>query len=183
MAVYFGLQSLSGYATMGWLARMFRDAGFSPEAAGWLLAGVPLFGMPVALLMPTLATRRANPKGLVLFLAAAMIASYLGLALSPHNGAVLWVALLAVGQAAFPFALTMIGIRARTPNGIVALSAFSQSVGYLIAALGPLAVGVLYGLTGGWMLPLGFLIAAAVAQGVVGVVISRPRYVEDEVSG
>jgi CP family cyanate transporter-like MFS transporter len=180
MAVYFGLQSLSGYATMGWLAQMFRDAGFSPSAAGLLLAGVPFFGMPIALLMPALAGRRASPKGLVLVLAAAMAASYLGLALSPDRGAVLWVALLAIGQGAFPFALAMIGMRARTPQGIVALSTFAQSTGYLIAALGPLVVGVLYEVTGGWMLPLGFLLAAAAAQAVAGLVIARPRYLEDE---
>ncbi|HZM78870.1 MAG TPA: MFS transporter [Candidatus Limnocylindrales bacterium] len=186
MAVYFGLQSLSGYATMGWLAQMFRDAGFSPSAAGLLLAGVPFFGMPIALLMPALAGRRANPRGLVLVLAAAMIASYLGLALSPGRGAVvwavLWVALLALGQGAFPFALAMIGMRARTPQGIVALSTFAQSTGYVIAALGPLVVGVLYEATGGWTLPLGFLLAAAVIQAVVGLIIARPRYLEDELA-
>ena len=180
MAVYFGLQSLSGYATMGWLAQMFRDAGFSPSAAGLLLAGVPFFGMPIALLMPALASRRANPKGLVLVLAVAMIASYLGLAFSPDRGAVLWVALLALGQGAFPFALAMIGMRARTPQGIVALSTFAQSTGYLIAALGPLVVGVLYEATGAWTLPLGFLLAAAVLQAVVGLIIARPRHLEDE---
>ena len=181
MAVYFGLQALSGYATMGWLAQMFRDAGFSPTTAGLLLAGVPFFGMPVALLMPTLAARRARPTGLVLVLSTAMIASYLGLALSPDRGAVLWVALLALGQGAFPFVLAMIGMRARTPQGIVALSTFAQSAGYLIAALGPLVVGILYEFTGAWTLPLGFLLAAAVAQALVGLAIARPRYLEDEV--
>jgi CP family cyanate transporter-like MFS transporter len=181
MAVYFGLQALSGYATMGWLAPMFRDAGFSPEAAGLLLAAVPFFGMPMALLMPTLATRRRiSPKVLVLFLSAAMAASYLGLALSPARGAILWVALLAIGQAAFPFALALIGMRARTQRGVVALSAFSQSVGYLIAALGPLVVGVLHELTGAWGIPLVFLLVVAAAQAFVGLLVARPRYVEDE---
>ncbi|HEX6682940.1 MAG TPA: MFS transporter [Candidatus Limnocylindrales bacterium] len=180
MAIYFGLQALSGYATMGWIAQMFRDAGFTPQAAGLLLAGVPFLGMPFALLMPAIAARLTNPKALVLILSAAMIASYLGLAFSPHNGAVLWVALLALGQAAFPFALALIGMRARTARGIVALSTFSQSIGYLIAALGPLVVGVLYEFTGGWTLPLGFLLAAAVGQAVAGLAVARPRYLEDE---
>lgn len=180
MALYFGLQSLSGYATMGWLAQLFRDSGFTAESAGLLLAGVTTFGLPIAFLVPALAGRRANPRVLILVMSGAMIASYLGLAFSPHNGAVLWVALLALGQGAFPLALAMIGMRARTPGGIVALSAFSQSVGYLIAALGPLVVGIIYGLTGGWTVPLGFLIAAALIQVVAGLAVARPRYVEDE---
>ncbi|HCU48652.1 MAG TPA: MFS transporter [Micromonosporaceae bacterium] len=179
MAVYFGAQSLSGYATMGWLAQIFRDASFSPANAGLLLAGVTAFGVPIALLMPTIAGKRKDLRPLVLIMSAAMMLSYLGLAFSPHHGAVLWVALLAVGQGAFPLALAMIGMRARTADGIVALSAFAQSTGYLIAALGPLVVGVLHEFTGGWVIPIGFLLAAAVVQTFAGLAAARPRFIED----
>jgi CP family cyanate transporter-like MFS transporter len=182
MAIFFGAQSLSGYATMGWLAKIFRDASYSPATAGLLLAGVTVVGVPLALLMPTLATRRKNLRPLILLMSAAMIASYAGLALAPHAGALLWVSLLAVGQAAFPLALAMIGMRARTPQGIVALSAFAQSAGYVIAALGPIVVGSLYELTGAWLLPLGFLIAAAIVQAIAGLAVARPRYLEDVVA-
>jgi CP family cyanate transporter-like MFS transporter len=112
-------------------------------------------------------------------MSAAMIASYVGLAVAPHGGAILWVILLAIGQGAFPLVLAMIGMRARTPEGTVALSAFAQSTGYLIAALGPFLVGLLYAATGGWTLPMGFLIVAALVQAVAGVLAARHRYIED----
>ncbi|GAB3948519.1 hypothetical protein GCM10027614_45770 [Micromonospora vulcania] len=112
MAVYFGAQSLSGYAIMGWLAQLFRDAGFHSETAGLLLAGVTALGVPIALLMPTLAGRLATLRPLVLGLTAASALAYLGLALAPHDGALLWVTLLAIGQGAFPMILTTIGLRA-----------------------------------------------------------------------
>lgn len=179
MAVYFGAQSLSGYATMGWLAQIFRDSDYSPTNAGLLLAGVTAVGVPIALLMPALAGRLRDVRPLVLLMSVAMVASYVGLAIAPHGGAVLWVTLLAVGQGAFPLALAMIGMRARTPEGTVALSAFAQSTGYLIAALGPFIVGVLYEATGGWTLPMGFLIGAALVQAVAGVLAARHRYIED----
>lgn len=179
MAVYFGAQSLSGYATMGWLAQIFRDAAYSPTTAGLLLAGVTAVGVPIALLMPALAGRVSDLRGLVILMSVAMVASYVGLATAPHGGAIVWVVLLAIGQGAFPLALAMIGMRARTPQGTVALSAFAQSTGYLIAALGPFVVGVLYEATGGWSIPMVFLIAAAVVQGVVGVFAAKPRYIED----
>ena len=54
--------------------------------------------------------------------------------------------------------LTLIGLRARTSEGTAALSGFTQSVGYLIAAVGPFAVGLLYDATGGWTVPLVVLI-------------------------
>lgn len=180
MAVYFGAQSLSGYAIMGWLAQLFRDAGYQPESAGLLLAGVTALGVPIALLMPTLAGRLGSLRPLVLGLTTASALAYLGLALAPHRAALLWVALLAIGQGAFPMILTAIGLRARTAEGTVALSAFAQSTGYVIAALGPLMVGILYEVTGGWTAPIGFLLGALAVQTAAGMAIARPRYVEDE---
>ncbi|MBL6276844.1 MFS transporter [Micromonospora fiedleri] len=180
MAVYFGAQSLSGYAIMGWLAQLFRDAGFRPQDAGLLLAAVTALGVPIALLMPTLAGRLKNLRLLVFALTAASTLAYLGLALAPRDAAVLWVLLLALGQGAFPLILTTIGLRARTADGTVALSAFAQSAGYVIAALGPLLVGILYESTGGWTAPIGFLLLALAVQTGAGMVIARPRYIEDE---
>ena len=52
--------------------------------------------------------------------------------------------------ATFPIVLTLIGLRSRTPEGTAALSGFTQSTGYLIAAIGPFGVGILHELTGGW---------------------------------
>ncbi|OKI73975.1 MFS transporter [Micromonospora sp. CB01531] len=180
MAVYFGAQSLSGYAIMGWLAQLFRDAGYAPGTAGLLLAGVTALGVPVALAMPALAGRLPTLRPLVLGLTAFSAASYLGLAVAPHGLAPLWVLLLALGQGAFPLILTTIGLRARTAEGTVALSAFAQSTGYVIAALGPLLVGILYEATGGWTAPIGFLLVALAVQTAAGLVIARPRYIEDE---
>ncbi|MFI6821362.1 MFS transporter [Micromonospora sp. NPDC050187] len=180
MAVYFGAQSLSGYVVMGWLAQLFRDAGYQPQDAGLLLAGVTAFGVPVALVMPAIATRLRTLRPLVLFLSLSATLSYLGLAFAPHDLALLWVLLLAIGQGAFPLILTTIGLRARTAEGTVQLSAFAQSTGYVMAGLGPLLVGILYEATGGWQVPIAFLLVALVVQTVAGLAIARPRYIEDE---
>jgi len=88
---------------------------------------------------------------------------------------------LLIGTAAsvFPLVLMLIGLRARTPEGTAALSGFTQSVGYVIAAIGPFGVGVLYDLTGGWN---GAALGAArmvLAQLVAGLTVARPSYIED----
>jgi CP family cyanate transporter-like MFS transporter len=182
MAVYFGMNALSGYAVMGWLAQLFRDAGHSPRTAGLFLAGVTALGVPIAFFMPAIATRLRTLRPLVLLLTAASAVSYLGLALAPRGSAlpVIWIALLAVGQGGFPLILAAIGLRARTPEGTVALSAFTQSIGYVMAALGPLLMGLLYAATGGWAVPMVMLAVALAAQTVAGLFIAKPRYVEDE---
>ena len=91
------------------------------------------------------------------------------------------MALAGIGPLFFPLSLVLINLRSRTHSGAVALSAFVQSAGYLIVAIGPLAVGVLHQLTGEWVWPLVFLlVASAVPAAIAGAVVARPRFFEDE---
>jgi CP family cyanate transporter-like MFS transporter len=180
MAIFFGLQSFSGYALMGWLPQLYRDAGFSDQTAGLLLAAVVGAGAPIGLAVPWLAARRTDQRALVLVLAAAMLVAYAGLAVAPHGLALLWTALLAFGQGSFPLALALLGLRARTTAGTAALSGFAQSTGYLIAIAGPLSVGLLYHLTGGFVVPLVALGIAMVMQAIAGLRAARPGVLEDE---
>ena len=181
LALFFGTQSFSAYAIMSWLPQIYRDAGFSAQTSGLLLAGVIGFGGPMAIAMPWLAARRTDQRPLVLVLAAAMGVAYLGLAVAPHSGALVWTALLAFGQGSFPLVLALFGLRAATSAGTAALSAFAQSTGYLIAMVGPLSVGLLYRTTGGWLASLGVLLVALVIQAISGLRAARPGTLEDAI--
>jgi MFS transporter, CP family, cyanate transporter len=182
MAVFFGLQSFSGYALMGWLPHLYRDAGFSDQTAGLLLALVVGAGAPVGLAMPWIAARRADQRPLVVALATTMLVAYAGLAVAPHAGALVWTGLLAAGQGSFPLALALLGLRARTMAGTAALSGFAQSTGYAIGMVGPLSVGLLYRFSGGFLVPLGALALAMVLQAVAGLRAARPGMLEDELA-
>ncbi|WP_018348061.1 CynX/NimT family MFS transporter [Longispora albida] len=179
LAVYFGTQSLNAYVIMGWLPQIYRDSGFSANTAGLLVAGIMATGIPLAFFMPSLAARRPDQRIVVVALNACYAVAYLGLLLAPVQGVLVWTLLFGLGQGAFPLALAMIGLRSRTPEGTVALSAFAQSAGYLIAALGPMLVGTLYATTGGWTAPLLVLLAVVAVQGGAGLLAGRPRYLED----
>jgi CP family cyanate transporter-like MFS transporter len=89
--------------------------------------------------------------------------------------------LVGVAASVFPVVLTLIGLRARTSEGTAALSGFTQSVGYLIAAIGPFGMGLLYDLTGGWTVPLVGLIVLVIPQLVAGLSVARPSYIEDAI--
>lgn len=180
LALYFGCQSLGAYVAMGWLPQLYRDAGFSSRDAGLLLSVVMALGVVVSFAMPALALRFTDQRPLVAALAACYLVAYAGLAMAPRAGALLWVLLLGLGQGAFPLALALIGLRARTEAGLVALSSFVQSTGYLISAVGPLGVGLIYAATGGWAVPLALLAGVIAVKLVGGFVAARPCYVEDE---
>ncbi|MEU4491300.1 CynX/NimT family MFS transporter [Streptomyces purpurascens] len=180
LAVFFGLQATAAYITMGWMAQIFRDAGVPAGTAGLLLALTMAVGVPLAFVIPRLATRLPHQGPIVLALGICGLIGYAGLYLAPADGAWAWALLLGVANCAFPLALTMVGMRARTGPGVAQLSAFAQSTGYLISIPGPLLVGVLYQHSGGWGLPITLMSALMVPQMVVGWLAGRDRTVEDE---
>ncbi|MFD7772141.1 CynX/NimT family MFS transporter [Streptomyces sp. NPDC059787] len=180
LAVFFGLQATAAYITMGWMAQIFRDAGVPAGTAGLLLAVIMVMGVPLAFVIPRLATRLPHQGPIVLALGVSGLVGYAGLYFAPAAGAWAWAVLLGIANCAFPLALTMVGMRARTGAGVAQLSAFAQSTGYLISIPGPLLVGVLYQHSGGWGLPIALMAALMIPQMIVGVLAGRPRTVEDE---
>jgi len=180
LAVFFGLQATAAYITMGWMAQIFRDAGVSAGTAGLLLAVTMAMGVPLAFVIPRVATRLAHQGPIVVVLGVCGLAGYAGLYLAPAGGGWAWALLLGVANCAFPLALTMVGMRARTGAGVAQLSAFAQSAGYLISIPGPLLVGVLYQHSGGWGLPIALMAGLMIPQMAVGVLAGRDRTVEDE---
>ncbi|WP_374227338.1 CynX/NimT family MFS transporter [Streptomyces sp. AC512_CC834] len=180
LAVFFGLQATAAYITMGWMAQIFRDSGVSAGTAGLLLAVIMVMGVPLAFVIPRVATRLPHQGPIVLVLGVCGLAGYAGLYFAPVGGAWAWALLLGVSNCAFPLALTMVGMRAKTGAGVAQLSAFAQSTGYLISIPGPLLVGVLYQHSGGWGLPIALMSALMVPQMVVGFMAGRDRTVEEE---
>ncbi|MFE6711451.1 CynX/NimT family MFS transporter [Streptomyces sp. NPDC057695] len=180
LGCYFGLQATGAYITMGWMPQIFRDAGVPASTAGVLLAVTMVMGVPLAFVIPRLATRMKNQGPIVVALCLCGLSGYTGLFLAPAAGAWFWAVLLGVSNCSFPLALTMIGMRSRTGAGVVRLSAFAQSVGYLISIPGPLLVGVLYQHSGGWGLPIALMGGLMVPQMIIGILAGRDRTVEDE---
>ncbi|WP_433396428.1 CynX/NimT family MFS transporter [Streptomyces sp. CA-146814] len=180
LACFFGLQATAAYITMGWMPQIFRDAGVSAGTAGVLLAVTMAMGVPLAFVIPRVAGRLKQQGPIVVVLGLCGLIGYGGLYLAPAAGAWVWAVLLGVANCAFPLALTMIGMRSRTGAGVVRLSAFAQSTGYLLSIPGPLLVGVLYQHSGGWGLPIALMAGLMIPQMVAGVLAGRDRTVEDE---
>jgi CP family cyanate transporter-like MFS transporter len=182
MALFFGIQSLQAYAVFGWLPEIFRDAGFSARDAGLLLALTMALGIPTSLALPGLAARRDSQASIVVALAACYVVGFAGLIAMPHDGAAAWATLIGLGTGMFPLALVLIALRTETADGTAALSSFTQSVGYLIAGVGPFMVGLLYDATGSWTPPLAILTVLVAPQALVWLALSRPRTVERELA-
>ncbi|HET6151814.1 MAG TPA: MFS transporter [Marmoricola sp.] len=182
LGVFFGLQSLQAYSIFGWTAKVYRDAGFDAHDAGLLLGVITGVSIPLSLAIPAATVRVKDQRVLLSVIMAFYPIGYLGLIIAPHAGAWVWAVALGIGTCTFPFILTLIGLRARTPAGTAALSAFTQSSGYLIAVLGPFGVGALHAATNGWNVPLAILLALCVPMYAVALMACRQEYVEDQLA-
>lgn len=178
-ALCFGAQSAQAYAQFGWFPAILHDGGLSSGAAGAMQGLLSAVGIPVTLALPAL-IRWAGSRPLLPWLFASVtVAGWIGVLVAPAALAALWAVLLGIGGCAFTWTLTMIGRRARTADGTAALSAFAQSVGYVVAGIGPLGTGLLHDATGSWTLPVSLLAAAAVLIGVLGTIVNRDVDLED----
>ncbi|CAN5529270.1 MFS transporter [soil metagenome] len=184
MALGFGLPSMHAYAMFAWMPALTADLSrVDPAQAGGLLGVFALCGIPAALLVPGLAVRLPSVRPLIFAGLLFFIAGYSGFLLAPAAAPLLWAVLVGLGPLMFPLALTLINLRTRTHAGSVALSGFVQGIGYVIGALGPLVVGVLHNASGGWTLPIWFLLSKLVLAVPGLIVLGKKRFVEDEVAG
>ncbi|MFC7495926.1 MULTISPECIES: MFS transporter [unclassified Nocardioides] len=183
MALFFGLQSLQAYAIFGWFAQLWRDSGYGATTAGVLAGLVAGTSIPLSLWLPNVLARSATPWRVLFVVIGTYPIGYVGLMVAPYSLAPLWAVVVGVGTVTFPLILTLIGLRARTPQGTAALSAFTQSAGYLVAVGGPFAIGVVHDATGGWDLPLLLMLLLALPLFALAAYVTRPIYVEDQLPG
>ncbi len=179
LALYFGIQAMLAYVILGWLPEILTHRGLGATAAAYQVAVIIIVGIPPAAVASSVLSRTRRPEVLVVTLSGCYLAGFLGLVVVPLSAVVVCSILIGIGSAAFPVALSLIAMRSRSPLATTSLSAFTQSVGYLVAALGPFAFGALYEWTGSWTPPLVGLAIGAVTQAVCGILAVRAGTLDD----
>lgn len=151
VTLYMGLQSSLAYIVFGWLPSILIDRGLSATEAGLALSGSIIVQLLSALTAPWFATRGKDQRPAILVVMLLTLAGLFGCLLAPLDGLWGWAILLGLGQGGtFSLALTLIVLRSRDSHVAANLSGMAQGIGYTLASMGPLAVGVLHDWTGGW---------------------------------
>jgi CP family cyanate transporter-like MFS transporter len=176
VTAFMGLQSLVYYAALSWLPTILRGRGTTAATAGDLLALMGVGNLAVSLIVPVIAQRMRHQYALVVPTVAAIGGGLAGMVYAPLGGAVVWALILGAGQnAALGLAIYFTAARAPHAAAAASLSALAQGGGYLLAATGPIEVGVLHSATGSWTPPLAVLFALTAAMLVFGLLAARPR--------
>lgn len=180
LTVLFGTQSMNAYVQFGWLPQIYRDAGLSAGYAGLLMSLLTLLTLVGGLIMPTVIARSPSLRPWMWTFGALLMIGNGGLLLAPSTVPWLWAVILGVSGFAFPTAIALITARSRDPQITARLSGFVQPVGYLLAAIGPFAVGLIHQATGDWTAVLILLMASGIPLTIAGLRTSSRAFVDDE---
>lgn len=181
ITLFLGFQSFLFYVTISWLPEILHDYGVSIATGGWMLSFMQVVGLPFSFLVPVIAGRFRTQWWLVCILVILDITGFIGLIFGASYGVMVFsVTLIGIGLGSgFPLALTFLGMRARNAHKASELSGMAQSLGYLLAAVGPMFIGYLFDVAHNWTIPLIVLIVFAFGMIVFGSLAGRDRYVVD----
>jgi CP family cyanate transporter-like MFS transporter len=178
-----GLQSLLFYVNVAWLPTLLHDRGMSLALSGWMVSLMQFVSLPSTFLMPIIAVRRKNQQALVGIISLLFAFGYLGLLLPGTRFAWIWVTLIGVaGGASISLALAFFSLRSHHHDQAAELSGMAQSVGYLLAAVGPISIGLIHHTTRTWTLALLALLVTVLLMLVFGLGAGRDIYVESRFS-
>jgi MFS transporter, CP family, cyanate transporter len=178
VTVLMGIQSMGYYATLTWIPTLLQDHGMDAHSAGWMLSYSAFPGIAASLISPALA-KRVRPTWVPIALSAVLdAAAYTGLAVTPVHPAYLWMTLLGLGQgASLSLSLSYIAWRSPDARHTSQVSTMAQGFGYLMASAGPIGIGAIRDISGGWTVPLIVLGALLAPQLISGAMASRERHV------
>ncbi|MEB8173630.1 MFS transporter [Staphylococcus equorum] len=181
VALTMGFQSMVFYTMVAWVPSILIDRGLEPTTAGYLLMLNQFSQVPMTFIFPIVASKLKDQRILVVIITILFL---IGFSLFFTQSLVLLIigiviAGLAMG-ACFSLCMTLFSIRANTSEGSISLSGFGQSVGYLIAAIGPFLIGYLYDATGSWNSGVVALIIMSILIFIFGYPAAKNKVVEDE---
>jgi CP family cyanate transporter-like MFS transporter len=172
-----GLQATVFYTLVTWLPSIESDQGVAPGTAGTHLFAYQAVGIFAALAVGALMARRPDQRGVAVMITVPILIALAGLIIAP--GMILGWAMLAglTSGSSIAVALALIGLRSRNAYDAARLSGMAQSMGYLLAAGGPIAAGALREATGSWQPVIIVLIMITLGQAAFGALAGRNRYV------
>ncbi|WYP27072.1 MFS transporter [Alkalihalobacillus sp. FSL W8-0930] len=183
VTLFMGLQSFLFYSSVAWLPEIMRSHGMSIVTAGWMLSIMQFAGVPGNFLAPIIAGKLKDQRGLVIVISILYFIGLIGLI---YGGSTpfLVVSILFMGLASgssISLALTFIGLRSANAKQASKLSGMAQSLGYLLAASGPIIIGLVFDWFHNWTAPLLMFMVVLIAMTGVGLGAGRNLNVVREV--
>ncbi|PIC97288.1 MFS transporter [Sporosarcina sp. P26b] len=181
ITIFMGLQSFLFYTTASWIPVVLQTNGMTADAAGWMLALVQLAQLPMMFIIPVVADKVRDQRILVVAVFACYLIGYGGVQFGSESLTALWMIFIGLGGgSAFGLAMMFFTLRTNTPDQAASISGMAQSIGYLLASVGPVLFGMLHDFTGSWTAPLYTFIVVATILFISGMYAGKKRYISLE---
>ncbi|MBD8027344.1 MFS transporter [Ureibacillus sp. Re31] len=177
IAVSMGLQSLIFYCSAAWLPEILISQGFSADKAGWMTSVMQMSQIPMTFLIPIIAEKLRTQRPIVILFTSFYIFGFTGVFFELTDFTVLWMILIGLGGgASFGTVVMLFTLRTKTAYAAAQISGFAQSVGYLLAAAGPVLFGYLHDTANSWHVPNGLFIIVAIILCFSAYFSAKDRY-------
>lgn len=173
---FMGLQSLIPYSLFAWLPVILTTKGFTEAEAGWLMTIYQIGLLPTTFIAPILAAKMTSQRGIAFSSGLLFFVGLLGVSLVSSNWVIPFLILIGIGAGtSFSIAVMFFSLRTNSVDQASQLSGMAQSIGYLLAAMGPLLLGGVSEITGGWTTPLILLMITAILISFFGLYAGKPE--------
>ncbi|WP_309080581.1 MFS transporter [Zhihengliuella sp.] len=169
----FAVQALLVYTFMSWYPHMLVTRGLDAATAGFMLGLLQAVSIPTVMIVLWMASKPRLLRPAFVLTCASYVVGTVALLVLPVGAAAVPSVFIGFGLGIFPLLMLLISRSGETATETTALSTLAQSLGYLVAAIGPFGLGLLQGALGSWTVPLMILIGCTVLQFVLGYRISR----------
>ncbi|HEY4391995.1 MAG TPA: MFS transporter [Paenibacillus sp.] len=181
VTIYMGFQSIMFYIGVSWLPEILHEQGMDMAKAGWMLSLMQILSMIGSFVMPLIATRSQDQRWITAASSAFFLLGFGGIWIGPHHLAPLYIMLIGLGcGTTFSLVITFFSLRSHTSEQAAAMSGMSQSIGYLLAAVGPTLFGFIHDVSGGWNAPLATIVSMSVLTIVFGYAAGRKGYISSK---
>jgi CP family cyanate transporter-like MFS transporter len=177
VTLYMGLQSCVGQSLVGWMPAILVDRGMLPMQAGAALSISLLTQLLTNFSAPWLATRVRDQRLIITIMMGMMLVGVLGVFYAPISQAWAWIFMVGLGMGGnFALAVSLLVLRTRSLQEAAALSSMAQGVGYTVASIGPLLVGILYEYSHDWHSVAMLFSALCIVGWAVGMGAGRSKF-------
>ncbi len=170
ISLFMGIQSFIFYVLVAWLPQMLISQGIPSSKSGGMLSLLQLTLLPTTFIIPIIAEKKENQKSLV---SLSFLLFFLGIdGLMFSNSFIITTAIIFIGIAggiAFSLSMMFFNLRTSSAKSAADLSGMAQSVGYILAAVGPFLFGLLHDITNSWQSSLILLLIMTVILLFVGL--------------
>ena len=174
ITMFMGLQSTLFYTLLTWWPMMDESNGFTSAEAGLHQSLFQIVGIAGNLVVGAWIVRWSRDQRPILFLLLPFTVLGLTGQLFFPQLSLVWNLLVGFSAGGtIVLALSLFSLRASHHRQAASISGMAQSVGYLLAAAGPVFVGVLHDSTGSWQPVLVFLLLLQALQLCAGLLASR----------